>query len=77
VESSNVNINDLKKSISQYIDKKSQQRDDDDEGIDFEETFSLVERLEEIKMFLGFAFFRNFKNYQMDVKSKFLNGTLE
>ena len=47
------------------------------EGIDFEETFSPVERLEAIKMFFPFACFKNFKIYQMDVKSTFLNGTLE
>jgi hypothetical protein len=47
------------------------------EGIDFEETFSPVERLEAIRMFLAFACFKNFKIYQMDVKSAFLNGTLE
>jgi hypothetical protein len=47
------------------------------EGIDFEETFSLVARLEAIKMFLAFACFRNFKTNQMDIKSTFLNGTLE
>jgi hypothetical protein len=37
------------------------------EGIDFEETFALVARLEAIKMFLAFSCFRNFKIYQMDV----------
>jgi hypothetical protein len=47
------------------------------EGIYFEETFSPVARLEVIKMFLEFACFRNFKIYQMDVKSTFLNGNLE
>jgi hypothetical protein len=47
------------------------------EGIDFEETFAPVERLEAIKMFLAFACFINFKIYQMDIKSEFLNGTLE
>jgi hypothetical protein len=47
------------------------------EGIDFEESFSPVARLEFIKMFLAFACFINFKIYQMDVKSTFLNGTLE
>jgi hypothetical protein len=41
------------------------------EGIDFEETFSSVVRLEDIKMFLAFACFKNFKVYQMDVKSNF------
>jgi transposase InsO family protein len=47
------------------------------EGIDFEETFSPVARLEAIRMFLAFACFKNFKIYQMDVKSTFLNGNLE
>jgi hypothetical protein len=47
------------------------------EGIDFEETFSLVDILEAIKMFLAFECFKNFKIYQMDVKSTFLNGNLE
>jgi hypothetical protein len=47
------------------------------EGIDFEEIFSLVARLEVIRMFLTFPCFKNFKIYHMDVKSTFLNGTLE
>jgi hypothetical protein len=47
------------------------------EGVDFEETFSLVARLEAIRMFLAFACYKNFKIYQMDVKSTFLNGNLE
>ena len=44
------------------------------EGIDFEEIFALVERLEAIRMFLEFAYYKNFKLYQMDVKYMFLNG---
>jgi hypothetical protein len=47
------------------------------EGIDFEETFSLVARLEAINFFLAFACFKNFKLYQLDVKSSFINGNLE
>jgi hypothetical protein len=47
------------------------------EGIDFEENVSSVARVEAIKMFLSFACFNNFKAYQMDVKSTFLNGNLE
>jgi hypothetical protein len=46
------------------------------EGIDFEETFAPTTRLETIKMFLAFACFKNFKVYEMDVKSTFLNGNL-
>ena len=47
------------------------------EGIDYDETYAPVARLEAIKMFLAFAAHSNFKVYQMDVKSAFLNGELE
>eukprot|EP00253_Pinus_taeda_P012864 PITA_12864 len=47
------------------------------EGIEFEETFALVARLEEIRMFLALSRFQKFKIFQMDVKSAFLNGDLE
>ena len=47
------------------------------EGVDFEENFARMERLEAIKTFLDFACYKNFKVYQMDVKSAFLNGELE
>lgn len=46
-------------------------------GVDFEETFALVIRLEAIRMFLAFASHKAFKVYRMDVKSAFLNGDLE
>jgi hypothetical protein len=44
------------------------------EGIDYEETFAPVARLEAIRMLLAFACYKNFKLFQMDVKSAFLNG---
>ena len=47
------------------------------EGLDFEETFAPVARLESIRMFLSLAVHLKFKVYQMDVKSAFLNGNLE
>jgi hypothetical protein len=47
------------------------------EGVEFEETFSLVARIEAIKVFLAFASYTKFKVYHMDVKSTFLNGDLE
>ena len=47
------------------------------EGLDFEETFAPVVRLESIRMFLSLAVHLKFKVYQMDVKSAFLNGNLE
>ena len=46
------------------------------EGIDFEETFALVARLEALRMFLALSSFQKFKVFQMDVKSTFLNGDL-
>nr|GEY91979.1 retrovirus-related Pol polyprotein from transposon TNT 1-94 [Tanacetum cinerariifolium] len=45
-----------------------------EEGIDFEESFALVARLEAIRIFLAYATNKNMVVYQMDVKSAFLNG---
>eukprot|EP00253_Pinus_taeda_P025002 PITA_25002 len=47
------------------------------EGIEFEENFAPVARLEAIRMSLALPSFQKFKVYQMDVKSAFLNGDLE
>jgi hypothetical protein len=47
------------------------------EGQYFDETFAPVARLEAIIMVLAYACHNNFKVYQMDVKSSFLNGDLE
>ena len=47
------------------------------EGIDFEETYAPVARMESIRMILAYASSKNIKVYQMDVKSTFLNGELE
>ena len=46
-------------------------------GLDYDETFAPIARMEEIGMFLAFACYHDFKVYQMDVKSTFLNGYLE
>ncbi|KAL6342200.1 hypothetical protein AAG906_006814 [Vitis piasezkii] len=45
-----------------------------EESINYEETFAPVARLEAIRMLLAFACFKDFVLYQMDVKSVFLNG---
>lgn len=45
-----------------------------EEGIDFDETFAPVARLEAIRLLLAYACSLNFQLYQMDVKSAFLNG---
>jgi hypothetical protein len=47
------------------------------EGINFEETFAPVSRMEAIRFLLAYAYFKNIKVYQMDIKSSFLNGELE
>nr|GEX32796.1 retrovirus-related Pol polyprotein from transposon TNT 1-94 [Tanacetum cinerariifolium] len=47
-----------------------------EEGIDFEESFAPVARLEAIRIFLAFAAQKNMVVYQMDVKTAFLNGNL-
>ncbi|GKE43437.1 retrovirus-related pol polyprotein from transposon TNT 1-94, partial [Tanacetum coccineum] len=47
-----------------------------EEGIDFEESFALVARLEAVRIFLAFAAHMNMTVYQMDVKMAFLNGIL-
>jgi hypothetical protein len=44
--------------------------------MDFEEIFSLVSRMEAIRLILSYACSKKIKVYQMDVKSSFLNGEL-
>ncbi|GKD30384.1 retrovirus-related pol polyprotein from transposon TNT 1-94 [Tanacetum coccineum] len=48
-----------------------------EEGIDYDETFAPVARMKAIRIFLAFATYMNFKVYQMDVKSAFLNGKIK
>jgi hypothetical protein len=47
------------------------------EGIDFEETFAPVTRMEEIRLLLVYACSKNVKLYKMYLKSAFMNGELE
>jgi hypothetical protein len=46
-------------------------------GLDFEETFALVARLESIRILLAYAAHHSFRLFQMDVKSAFLNGPIK
>ncbi|GJY79193.1 gag-pol polyprotein [Tanacetum coccineum] len=48
-----------------------------EEGIDFEESFALVARLEAIWIFIAYAAHKSFPIYQIDVKTAFLNGPLK
>ncbi|GJV20611.1 putative ribonuclease H-like domain-containing protein [Tanacetum coccineum] len=48
-----------------------------EEGIDYDEVFAPVARIEAIRLFLAYASFMNFVVYQMDTKSAFLYGKIE
>nr|GEX73122.1 retrovirus-related Pol polyprotein from transposon TNT 1-94 [Tanacetum cinerariifolium] len=48
-----------------------------EEGIDYEEVFTPVARIEAMWLFLAYASFMSFMVYQMDVKSAFFYGTIE
>ncbi|GJZ97106.1 putative ribonuclease H-like domain-containing protein [Tanacetum coccineum] len=48
-----------------------------EEGINYDEVFALVARIEAIRLFLAFASYMGFMVYQMDVKSAFLYGEIE
>jgi len=48
-----------------------------EEGIDFGETYALVARLEAVRLLLAYACMNGFKLHQMDVKSAFLNGYID
>nr|GEW28944.1 retrovirus-related Pol polyprotein from transposon TNT 1-94 [Tanacetum cinerariifolium] len=47
------------------------------EGIDYDETFDPVARIEAIRLFLAYAAHKDFTVYQMDIKTAFLNGILK
>ncbi|GJZ50522.1 retrovirus-related pol polyprotein from transposon TNT 1-94 [Tanacetum coccineum] len=48
-----------------------------EEGIDFEESFAPVARLEAIRIFVAYAAYKSYPIYQMDIKTTFLNGPLK
>ncbi|GJV21720.1 retrovirus-related pol polyprotein from transposon TNT 1-94 [Tanacetum coccineum] len=48
-----------------------------EEGVDFEESFAPVARLEAVRIFVAHAAHKSFPIYQMDVKTAFLNGPLK
>nr|GEZ43429.1 putative reverse transcriptase, RNA-dependent DNA polymerase [Tanacetum cinerariifolium] len=48
-----------------------------EEGIDYDKVFVPVARIEDIRLFLAYAFFKDFIVYQMDVKNAFLYGKIE
>nr|GFB49991.1 hypothetical protein [Tanacetum cinerariifolium] len=48
-----------------------------EEGIDYDEVFAPIARIEAIRLFLAYASFMGFTVYQMDVKSAILYGTID
>nr|GFD00229.1 copia protein [Tanacetum cinerariifolium] len=48
-----------------------------EEGIDFEESFAPLARMEAIRIFLAYAAHKSFTVFQMDVKTTFLHGSLK
>ncbi|GKD92844.1 copia protein, partial [Tanacetum coccineum] len=48
-----------------------------EEGIDYDEVFAPIARIEAIKLFLAYSSFKDFVVYQMDVNSAFLYGKIE
>ncbi|GKA00929.1 retrovirus-related pol polyprotein from transposon TNT 1-94 [Tanacetum coccineum] len=63
-------------SVSQFK-KLSLQELKQEEGIDFEESFAPVARIEAIRIFVANTAHKNMTIYQMDVKTAFLNGELK
>jgi hypothetical protein len=47
------------------------------EGLNFDKTFAVVDRLESIRILFAYATHHDFKLYQMDVKIPFLNGSIK
>nr|GFC00963.1 retrovirus-related Pol polyprotein from transposon TNT 1-94 [Tanacetum cinerariifolium]GFC01028.1 retrovirus-related Pol polyprotein from transposon TNT 1-94 [Tanacetum cinerariifolium] len=48
-----------------------------EEGLDFEESFASVAKMEAIRIFLAYAAHKSFTVFQMDVKTAFLHGSLK
>nr|GFA50861.1 putative ribonuclease H-like domain-containing protein [Tanacetum cinerariifolium] len=63
--------------LSSTTQTRSMARAVRDQGIDYEEVFAPVARIEAIRLFLAYASFMGFPVYQIDVKSAFLYGTIE
>nr|GEY35541.1 hypothetical protein [Tanacetum cinerariifolium] len=57
--------------------KKDERGHTQEEGIDYEEVFAPVARIEAIRLFLAYASYMGFTIYQMDIKSAFLYGTID
>nr|GFC13715.1 retrovirus-related Pol polyprotein from transposon TNT 1-94 [Tanacetum cinerariifolium] len=64
-------------SSKSFQKESSSLSDDVQQGIDYDETFALVARIQAIRLFLAYAAHKDFIVFQMDVKTVFLNGILK
>nr|GEV76639.1 hypothetical protein [Tanacetum cinerariifolium] len=67
-------IESMQEELHQFIIVREYQQE---EGINFEESFEPVARMEAIRIFLAYAAHKGFTVYQMDVKTAFLHGSLK
>ncbi|GJX18139.1 retrovirus-related pol polyprotein from transposon TNT 1-94 [Tanacetum coccineum] len=70
-------INAMQEEINEFQRLKVAQGFRQEEGIDFEESFAPVARIEAIRIFIANVAHKNMMIYQMDVKTDFLNGELK
>ncbi|GKB90788.1 retrovirus-related pol polyprotein from transposon TNT 1-94 [Tanacetum coccineum] len=63
--------------VWELVDKPFAKGYAQEEGIDFEESFALVARLEAVRIFVAYVAHKSFPIYQMDMKMAFLNGPLK
>nr|GEV94435.1 hypothetical protein [Tanacetum cinerariifolium] len=61
----------------QHVDPSNMHKYRQEEGIDFEESFAPVVRMEAIRIFLAYVAHKSFTIFQMDMKTTFLHGTLK
>ncbi|GJX68822.1 retrovirus-related pol polyprotein from transposon TNT 1-94 [Tanacetum coccineum] len=71
------NKNDAKNTVIQNKSHLVAKGYGQEEGIDFEESFAPVARLEAVRIIVAYAAHKNFPIFQMDVKTAFLNGPLK
>nr|GEZ87110.1 retrovirus-related Pol polyprotein from transposon TNT 1-94 [Tanacetum cinerariifolium] len=64
-------------SSSKNINQAEPYAENDQEGVDFEESFAPVARLEAVRLFIAYAAHKSFTVYQMDVKIAFLYGPMK
>nr|GEW40508.1 retrovirus-related Pol polyprotein from transposon TNT 1-94 [Tanacetum cinerariifolium] len=70
-------VNQIIGDLNLALQSRSMTRMVKEQGIDYDEVFAPVARIEAIRLFLAYASFIGFMAYQMDVKSAFLYGTIE